>query len=64
MCKIQLLRLSASTPLVNADQDKLDDYGFSVDADTLILNQIAQLHFIDDGADSTNSDVRAQIRLV
>ena len=53
-----------SNQLVAQAQNKLDAYGFNVDAATLTGNQLAGIHFVDSEGDSAVSAVRSQIESV
>ncbi|MEM7720381.1 MAG: hypothetical protein AAF222_14375 [Pseudomonadota bacterium] len=55
---------AGSATLVNSAQDTLNDYGFSVDADTLTNGQVTALHFVDEGSDVSDAQVRAEIRSI
>ena len=54
---------ASNSQLVAGAQSKLDNYGFSVDADTLTRSQIAALHFVDTN-EGSKSSVRAEIASV
>ena len=57
----------AATPsnqLVIGAQNKLDTYGFNVDAGSLTESQLAGIHFVDDTSDASNVDVRSRILTV
>lgn len=45
-------------------QSLLDDAGFSVNANDLTDNQLAEFHFIEDGGNVADASLRAQVRSV
>ncbi|MEM8803191.1 MAG: hypothetical protein AAGF55_11710 [Pseudomonadota bacterium] len=55
---------AGSITSVTKAQNLLDDHGFSVNANDLSDNQLAEFHFIDDGADVADASLRAQIRSI
>ena len=55
---------AASVTSVTKAQNLLDDNGFSVNATDLSDNQLAEFHFIDDGAAVADASLRAQIRSI
>ena len=55
---------AGSASLVSKAQGLLDDNGFSVNAQNLSDNQIAEFHFIDDGADVSDASLKAQINSI
>ncbi|MEO0915852.1 MAG: hypothetical protein AAFY31_02560 [Pseudomonadota bacterium] len=55
---------ASSATLVNSAQNTLSAYGFNVDAGSLTDVQVAALHFVDEGSDVSDAQVRAEIRAI
>ena len=53
---------AATTAQIEAAQDKLDTYGFNVDADTLSSAQVSRLLFVDESSDDDANAVVNEAR--